>query len=155
MRRMLALLLGLLVIPGVSFASEPSIVPGSNVNVVARDARIPVTITNPTNQDLEVVVSAVSNSFRLEVLEAATLVIPAGSSEVAELPIKAIANGPVEIAVSLSLDGETIGDTVYVQVNVNYDIELFLLVSFGMALFALIVIGVLRTTSKLRKRTGE
>lgn len=155
MRRMLALLLGLLVIPGVSFASEPSIVPGSNINVVARDARIPVTITNPTNQDLEVVVSAVSNSFRLEVLESATLVIPAGSSEVAELPIKAIANGPVEIAVSLSLNGETIGDTVYVQVNVNYDIELFLLVSFGMALFALIVIGVLRTTSKLRKRTGE
>ncbi len=155
MRRLIAVLVGFMLIPGVSFASEPSIVPGSNVNVVARDARIPVTVTNPTDQDLEVVVSAVSNSFRLEVLEPATIVVPAGSSEVAELPIRAIANGPVEIAVSLSLNGQVIGETVYVAVNVNYDIELFLLVSFGMALFALIVIGVLRTTSKLRKRTGE
>ena len=129
--------------------------PGSNINVVARDARIPVTITNPTDQDLEVVVSAVSNSFRLEVLESATLIVPAGSSEVAELPIKAIANGPVEIAVSLTMNGEAIGGPVLVQVNVNYDIELFLLVTFGMALFALIVVGVLRTASKLRRRSSE
>lgn len=129
--------------------------PGSNINVVARDARIPVTVTNPTDQDLEVVVSAVSNSFRLEVLESATLIVPAGSSEVAELPIKAIANGPVEIAVSLAMNGEEIGEPVLVQVNVNYDIELFLLVTFGMALFALIVVGVLRTASKLRRRSSE
>lgn len=155
MKRLAALLLGLLLIPGVSQAAEPSIVPGSNINVVARDARIPVTVTNPTDQDLEVVVSAVSNSFRLEVLESATLIVPAGSSEVAELPIKAIANGPVEIAVSLTMNGEVVGDPVLVQVNVNYDIELFLLVTFGMALFALIVVGVLRTASKLRRRSGE
>ena len=96
-----------------------------------------------------------SNSFRLEVLESATLIVPAGSSEVAELPIKAIANGPVEIAVSLTMNGEVVGDPVLVQVNVNYDIELFLLVTFGMALFALIVVGVLRTASKLRRRSSE
>ena len=129
--------------------------PGSNINVVARDARIPVTVTNPTDQDLEVVVRAASNSFRLEVLESATLIVPAGSSEVAELPIKAIANGPVEIAVSLTMNCEAIGEPVLVQVNVNYDIELFLLVTFGMALFALIVVGVLRTASKLRRRSSE
>ena len=123
--------------------------------MVARDARIPVTVTNPTNQDLEVTVTAISNSFRLEILEPAVLVIPAQSSAVAELPIKAIANGPVQISVSLNMGDVQVGDSVLVDVNVNYDVELFLLVSFGVAMFALIVVGVFRTTSKLRKKSSE
>ena len=155
MRRAWLLVLALLLIPNAAIAAEPSIVPGSNINVVARDARIPVTVTNPTDQDIEVTVMAASNSFRLEIIENATLIIPARSSAVAELPIKAIANGPLEIAVWLSVEGNQIGDTVVVEVIVNYDIELFLLVSFGVAMFALIVIGVIRTTSKLRRQPRE
>ena len=155
MRRAWLLVLALLLIPNAAIAAEPSIVPGSNINVVARDARIPVTVTNPTDQDIEVTVIAASNSFRLEIIENATLIVPARSSAVAELPIKAIANGPLEISVWLSVEGNQIGDTVIVEVIVNYDIELFLLVSFGVAMFALIVIGVIRTTSKLRKQPRE
>ena len=155
MRRAWLLVLALLLIPNAAIAAEPSIVPGSNINVVARDARIPVTVTNPTDQDIEVTVMAASNSFRLEIIENATLIIPARSSAVAELPIKAIANGPLEISVWLSVEGNQIGDTVVVEVIVNYDIELFLLVSFGVAMFALIVIGVIRTTSKLRRQSRE
>ncbi|MFT4796225.1 DUF6049 family protein [Candidatus Aquiluna sp. IMCC13023] len=155
MRRAWLLVLALLLIPNAAIAAEPSIVPGSNINVVARDARIPVTVTNPTDQDIEVTVMAASNSFRLEIIENATLIIPARSSAVAELPIKAIANGPLEISVWLSVEGNQIGDTVVVEVIVNYDIELFLLVSFGVAMFALIVIGVIRTTSKLRRQPRE
>jgi hypothetical protein len=147
--------LALLLIPNAAFAAEPSIVPGSNINVVARDARIPVTVTNPTDQDIEVTVMAESNSFRLEIVENATLIVPARSSAVAELPIKAIANGPLEISVWLSIEGNQIGDTVIVEVIVNYDIELFFLVSFGVAMFALIVIGVIRTNSKLRRQPRE
>ncbi len=149
------MVLALLLIPNAAIAAEPSIVPGSNINVVARDARIPVTVTNPTDQDIEVTVMAASNSFRLEIIENATLIVPARSSAVAELPIKAIANGPLEISVWLSVEGNQIGDTVIVEVIVNDDIELFLLVSFGVAMFALIVIGVIRTTSKLRKQPRE
>ena len=155
MRRVWLLVLALLLIPNAAIAAEPSIVPGSNINVVARDARIPVTVTNPTDQDIEVTVMAASNSFRLEIIENATLIVPARSSAAAELPIKAIANGPLEISVWLSVEGNQIGDTVVVEVIVNYDIELFLLVSFGVAMFALIVIGVIRTTSKLRRQPRE
>jgi hypothetical protein len=154
-RRAWLLVLALLLIPNAAIAAEPSIVPGSNINVVARDARIPVTVTNPTDQDIEVTVMAASNSFRLEIIENATLIVPARSSAVAELPIRAIANGPLEISVWLSVEGNQIGDTVVVEVIVNYDIELFLLVSFGVAMFALIVIGVIRTTSKLRRQPRE
>ena len=155
MRRAWLLVLAILLIPNAAVAAEPSIVPGSNINVVARDARIPVTVTNPTDQDIEVTVMAASNSFRLEIVENATLIVPARSSAVAELPIRAIANGPLEISVWLSVEGNQIGDTVIVEVIVNYDIELFLLVSFGVAMFALIVIGVIRTTSKLRRQPRE
>ncbi|MDG2497836.1 MAG: DUF6049 family protein [Aquiluna sp.] len=152
MKRFLAVLAALMLLPSIASASEPSIVPGSNINVVARDARIPVTVANPTENDVEVTVTAISNSFRLEVLEPAVLVIPAQSSAVAELPIKAIANGPVEISVSISVNDVQVGDVVVVEVNINYDIELFLLVTFGVAMFALIVVGVFRTTSRLRKK---
>lgn len=155
MKRFLAVLAALLLLPSTAMAVEPSIVPGSNINVVARDARIPVTVSNPSEEDVEVTVTAVSDSFRLEVLETAVIVIPAQSSAVAELPIKAIANGPVEITVSLSVDGVQVGDAVVVEVNINYDIELFLLVTFGVAMFALIVVGVFRTTSRLRKKPIE
>ncbi len=122
MRRAWLVVLALLLIPNAAIAAEPSIVPGSNINVVARDARIPVTVTNPTDQDMEVTVMAASNSFRLEIIESATLIVPARSSAVAEFPIKAIANGPLEISVWLSIEGNQIGDTVIVEVIVNYDI---------------------------------
>jgi len=102
-RRAWLLVLALLLIPNAAIAAEPSIVPGSNINVVARDARIPVTVANPTDQDIEVTVMAASNSFRLEIIEDATLIVPARSSAVAELPIRAIANGPLEITVWLSI----------------------------------------------------
>jgi hypothetical protein len=38
---------------------------------------------------------------------------------------------------------------------VNYDIELFLLVSIAVAMFGLIVVGIIRTVVKLTRSRGE
>jgi len=40
-----------------------------------------------------------------------------------------------------------------IEVSVNYDVELFLLVSFAVAMFALMIVGVIRTTMRLRRRS--
>ncbi len=153
MRRFLALLLALVMLPMPASAADVEIIPGSNINLVARDSRIPVTVKNNTDETVTVVVKGVATSFRLEVLDSAEVLIPPQSSALAELPVTAIANGPVQIAVWVEQkSGERLGEDVIVDINVAYDVELFLLVSLAVAMFALIIIGVIRTAIKLGRR---
>ena len=156
MRRLIALVLLLLSLPAPGFASENvHVVPGSNINLVARDGRIPVTVQNPTSESVTVMVVGAATSFRLEFLEPQELTIPANTSAVAELPVRAIANGPVEVKVWVELNGERVGEETTLSVRVNYDIELFLLVSIAVAMFGLIVVGIIRTVVKLTRSRGE
>ena len=153
MRRLLALLLALILIPTPALAQDVEIVPGSNINLVARDTRIPVTVKNNTDEAVTVVVKGQSTSFRLEVLETAEVLIPPQSSAIAELPVRAIANGPVEIAVWVEQkSGERLGEDVSIEINVAYAVELFFLVLMGVAMFTLIIVGVIRTVIKLGRR---
>lgn len=153
MRRLLALLLALILIPTPALAQDVEIVPGSNINLVARDTRIPVTVKNNTDEAVTVVVKGQSTSFRLEVLEPAEVLIPPQSSAIAELPVRAIANGPVEIAVWVEQkSGERLGENVLIEINVAYDVELFFLVLMGVAMFTLIIVGIIRTVIKLGRR---
>lgn len=154
MKRLLALLIALALLPLPSFGAEVEIVPGSNVNLVARDARIPVTVRNNTDESVTVLVYGQANSFRLEVLEPAQVLIPPQSSAIAELPVRAIANGSVQIAVWVQQkSGERLGEDVTIEVNVAYDVELFLLVALAVAMFALIIVGIVRTAIKLGRRS--
>ncbi len=148
----LALLLLLIPLPA---SANPEVVPGSQINLVARDARIPITVNNPDLQPIEVTLKAESTSFRLEVLEDVVVLLPAQSSEVVELPVRAIANGPVQLRVWLEVNGEKVSADQLITINVNYDVELFLLVTFGVVIFALVLVGVARTTSKLRRRSVD
>ncbi len=148
----LALLLLLIPLPA---SANPEVVPGSQINLVARDARIPITVNNPDLQPIEVTLKAESTSFRLEVLKDVVVLLPAQSSEVVELPVRAIANGPVQLRVWLEVNGEKVSQDQLITINVNYDVELFLLVTFGVVMFALVLVGVARTTSKLRRRSVD
>ena len=157
MKRLLALVLTMLALvsPAQAETSELYIVPGSEINLVARDGRIPVTIKNDSPETQTVTLNGASTTFRLEILSTTEVTIPAGSSQLAEIPVRAIANGPVELKVWLEQDGREIGESELLQVNVNYDVELFLLVSFGFLMFALIVVGIFRTVLKFRRRTSD
>ena len=154
MKRTLTLLLVAIamVFGPVAQASDVYIVPGSEVNLVARDGRIPITIQNDGSESATVIVHGESSSFRLEVLREKEITIPAGSSQLAEIDVRAVANGPVELEIWLEQNGVEVGKRELVQVNVNYDVELFLLVSFAFAMFGLILIGSYRTVRKLRRR---
>jgi hypothetical protein len=134
-----------------ALASDVYIVPGSEVNLVARDGRIPVTIKNDSSESATIIVHGKSSTFRLEVLKETEITIPGGSSQVAEVGVRAVANGPVELEIWLEENGVEVGKREIIQVNVNYDIELFLLVSFAFAMFGLILIGSYRTVRKLRR----
>jgi hypothetical protein len=152
--RKLALALLLVLIP-LPASADPEVVPGSQINLVARDARIPITVSNSDLQPIEVVVVAESTSFRLEVIEEVTVLIPAQSTQIAEVPVRAIANGPVQLRVWLEVNGEKVSQDQLININVNYDVELFLLVTFAVVMFALVIVGVVRTTIKLRRRSVD
>jgi hypothetical protein len=81
--------------------------------------------------------------------------VPAGSSQLAELPVRAIANGPVQLRVWLEQEGTQVGESQMLSINVNYDVELFLLVSFGFLMFALIIVGIIRTALKFSRRKRD
>lgn len=153
MKRLLTFVLAALaVLAGpAALASDVYIVPGSEVNLVARDGRIPVTIKNDSSESATIIVHGKSSTFRLEVLKETEITIPAGSSQVAEVGVRAVANGPVELEIWLEENGVEVGKREIIQVNVNYDVELFLLVSFAFAMFGLILIGSYRTVRKLRR----
>ncbi len=153
MKRLLTFVLAALaVLAGpAALASDVYIVPGSEVNLVARDGRIPVTIKNDSSESATIIVHGKSSTFRLEVLKETEITIPGGSSQVAEVGVRAVANGPVELEIWLEENGVEIGKREIIQVNVNYDVELFLLVSFAFAMFGLILIGSYRTVRKLRR----
>ena len=153
MKRLLTFVLAALaVLAGpAALASDVYIVPGSEVNLVARDGRIPVTIKNDSSESATIIVHGKSSTFRLEVLKETEITIPAGSSQVAEVGVRALANGPVELEIWVEENGVEVGKREIIQVNVNYDVELFLLVSFAFAMFGLILIGSYRTVRKLRR----
>jgi hypothetical protein len=154
LKRVIALILALLALGSPAVAdADIYIVPGSEINLVARDGRIPVTIQNDSDEPKTVVLNGTTTTFRLEVLGSTEVSVPAGSSQLAELPVRAIANGPVQLRVWIELDGEEIGESQMLDINVNYDVELFLLVSFGFLMFALIVVGIFRTVLKFRRKT--
>jgi hypothetical protein len=157
LKRILAifLLLQVLVSPATAADSDLYIVPGSEINLVARDGRIPVTIKNDGAEPATVILNGTTTTFRLEVLGTTEVTVPAGSSQLAELPVRAIANGPVQLRVWLERDGVEIGESQMLSINVNYDVELFLLVSFGFLMFALIIVGIFRTARKFARRTRD
>lgn len=156
MKKLFVVLALLLALPIAAQASEEvHVVPGSAINLVARESRIPITVENPGAEPITVLVHGIATSFRLEVLEPQELTIPAQTSAVAELPVRAIANGPVDIRVWLEVDGERVGEEAQLQVRVNYDVELFILVSIAVAMFGLIAVGVIRTVVKLTRSRGE
>ena len=61
----------------------------------------------------------------------------------------------MEIRVWLEVANEKVSEDTIIAVNVNYDVELFLLVSFAVAMFALMIVGIIRTTLRLRRRQIE
>lgn len=153
MKRWLIALLAFCLIPisATAVESEIKIVPGSTINLVAREANIPISIENGTSESAVVTLKAVATSFRLEVTEFVKTEIPANTSVVVELPVQALANGPTQLKAWIVKDGKKLNDFVYIDVNVNYDIELFLIVSMGAVLVVLVTLGGIRTARKLRR----
>lgn len=133
--------------------SAVAVVPGSQIFAVNRDVDLPVTIRNDLPQSAVVWVSVSTRSLRLQPGPAQRVVVPAGSTQTARLPVKAVASGDLVLTVVLSDEaGQTVGDDAQLQVRVRADWE-----NRGIAIAVVVVVlvfvgGVVRTVVRVRRR---
>lgn len=134
-------------IPGVR------IVPGSVINLVSSESKVPVRIQNSFDSEIRVHVHMLPSNPRVTVPNAVEVVVPANSGINAQVPVKAIGNGKVFLIVWLTtFSGLRLTENAHLQMNVNAGIETTMLIVFGAMVVSLAVIGVLRTRRKLRRK---
>lgn len=127
------------------------IVPGSVINLVSSESKVPVRIQNGFDSEVRVQVHMLPSNPRVTVPNAVEVVVPANSGINAQVPVKAIGNGKVFLIVWLTtFSGLRLTENAHLQMNVNAGIETTMLVIFGVMVFGLGVVGVLRTRRKLR-----
>lgn len=131
-----------------------SIVSGSEINLVSREATLPVVVTNTYDGRARVLVHMISGSPKLQVgNKVVQLSIPAGETMNAQFPVSAIGSGEVTMITWLtSLSGVEIGPRVSIKLRVYPDIENVAIVLFLGLVAALTVVGVIRTMRKRRAR---
>ena len=129
------------------------IVPGSVINLVSSESKVPVRIQNSFDSEIRVHVHMLPSNPRVTVPNAVEVVIPANSGINAQVPVKAIGNGKVFLIVWLTtFSGLRLTENSNLQMNVNAGIETTMLVVFGGIVVGLGVVGVLRTRRKLRRK---
>jgi hypothetical protein len=131
-----------------------SIVSGSEINLVSREATLPVVVTNTYEGRARVLVHMISGSPKLQVgNKVVQLSIPAGETMNAQFPVSAIGSGEVTMITWLtSLSGVEIGPRVSIKLRVYPDIENVAIVLFLGLVASLTVVGVIRTMRKRRAR---
>lgn len=157
-----AIAISTILIPQLANASVPNDIPsvhiiaGSDINLLASDARIPVRVKNDFNTDLRVHVHAVASNGRLSIPAPVEILIPANTAVNAQLPVKAIGSGEVNLSVWLeTFSGLRVGEEVQVLVNVNADAENAILIGFTAIICVLGTLGLVRTVSKRRERAAQ
>jgi hypothetical protein len=156
------LLCALLTFPAVGSAAASSvkqnlrpigvrILTGSKVNLVSHESKLPIAITNDFDTEVRVLVHVRPRTLEVVMPEAVEVTIPAQTTVNAKIPITATADGSVTIAAWLTtFSGIRFGKTVNLEVNVNEDVELYLILGFSAVVALLVFIGVVRTLRRRR-----
>jgi hypothetical protein len=115
-----------------------------------------VRVKNDFNTDLRIHVHAVASNGRLSIPAPVEINIPANTAVNAQIPVKAIGSGQVNLSVWLeTFSGLRVGDQVEVTVNVNADAENVMLIAFTALICILGTLGLVRTLRKRRERAAE
>jgi hypothetical protein len=130
------------------------IAPSSTVQLPADRGSLPVTVNNDLDQEVTVYVNVRAYTPLLTVEEQfVELVIEPRSSGRASIPVVSLANGEVQLAVSV-LDqpgGNQLGQATTVELNVQAGWETAGTIVFGVLVFAIFVAGIVRTVRKRRR----
>ncbi len=126
---------------------------GSDVNLIASSGSVPVTVRNDLDVDATVTVDMTSFSPNLQIRQAPTVTIPAGSSQSVLVDVEAVSSADVTASIVLrNAEGAPIGDRVTMSVHVRADWGNAVTAVFTGGLVLLLVMGVVRTVRRGRNR---
>jgi hypothetical protein len=130
------------------------VVTGSNINIVSRESKVPVSIQNNYDRQVKIRVHASAPDPAVTVQKFVSLTIPANSRKDALIPISILSGGEYKLNVWVTTFNDIrVGDTVQMNLTVNPDIEVFIIIVFGSLIAVLLVLGVIRM--KRRSNSGE
>ncbi|MEO7122643.1 MAG: DUF6049 family protein, partial [Lacisediminihabitans sp.] len=130
-----------------------TIVESSSIIQPSDKISLPVTVRNDLGFPINVVVTAHSPSGILHIVHnKVPLTVEANSQAGARIAVQSVANGDVELRVSLtSVNGTPISTPSFVDVNVQAQWETAITVSIGALLFLVFGFGIWRNISKRRR----
>lgn len=121
------------------------IVPGSDINMVSRESKVPVSVQNNYDRAIKVRVHAKATNAALNVADYVSVTIPANSRKDALIPITAISAGSFTVKVWVTTFTDLrLGQTTEIKLTTNPDIELYLLFGFGGLIAILLALGIIR-----------
>ena len=131
------------------------VVPGSRVALVAARAALPVTVVNDLATEVNLVLQVRSRSPRLQVPRTLVPVtVQPGRIAVVNVPVVAVASGPVEVSSQLmTADGRPWGTGSSISVTVATQAEGRVLTGVGIVVGVLFVLGAARAF--VRNRRGR
>ena len=143
------LLAALFLIPATLSPAQASLPPaqvyvvkGSDINMVSRDSKVPVSIQNNYDRAIRIRVHARSIDPAVTVKNFVSLTIPANSRKDALVPISVISTGKFTLKVWVTtFTNIRISENTDLTITANPNIELFILVGFGLLLAVLVGLG--------------
>jgi hypothetical protein len=125
------------------------IVNASDINMVAKDSRLPIIIRNDYDSEARVLVHVIANNAKVTAPEATAAVVPGFSTYTAKVPVTAISSGDVELEVWLtSMNGTRLTQNVKLNMHINSSLEVLLIGGFSALVVLLSAVGVVRTLRK-------
>jgi len=144
------------VVFGVATPSEAALPPaqvfvvsGSDINIVSRESKVPVSIQNNYDRQVKIRVHASAPDPAVTVAEYVSITIPANSRKDALVPISILSGGEYKLKVWLTTFNDIrVGETVSMNLTVNPDIEVMIIVAFGSLIAVLVVLGAIRMSKR-------
>jgi hypothetical protein len=122
------------------------IVPGSVIHLVSRNSKLPISIQNNYNTEIRVQVHVAANNLNALIPAAIEVTVPANTTYVAQVPVSAIADGPVTLKAWITtFSGLSLGAPVNLPMTINAEIEESIIAGFAIVVSALGIVGVIRT----------
>ena len=133
------------------------ILPGSVIHLVSQTSKLPISIENNYPVEVRVQVHVAASNLDALIPAVVEVTVPANTTYVAQVPVKAIADGEVMLHSWLTtFSGLPLGGQVDQKLVINAELENSALGGFAVLVIGLGVVGVIRTRAKrLRKGDAE
>lgn len=132
------------------------VVSGSDVNIVSRESKVPVSVQNNYDRQVRIRVHARASDPAVNVEKYVSLTIPANSRKDALIPISILSGGEYKLDVWVTTFTDIrVGETVSMKLTVNPDIEVMIIVVFGSMIAILLGLGVLRMTRRTKSEESK